>query len=105
MSLAPALSSLPINSACFCRGQGQTPILSIEGESIATRTMLPLAWRGNQPNRVSVRALGNALFVPVSSTIARTQDTRICGRTCLTPPPSHLAPDLRTAAPDEAVVT
>ena len=56
MSLAPALSSLPISSACFCRGQGQTPNLSIDGESIATRTMSPLAWRGNQPNRMSVSA-------------------------------------------------
>ena len=80
----PACRSAPHVSR---RGQGQTPTFSIEGESIATRTMSPLAWRGNQPNRISVRAFCNALCVPVSRTMARTHDTRICGRYRFTPPP------------------
>ena len=46
ISLAPASRSLSMRSACSIRGHGQTPISRIDGESIATRTMSPLAWRG-----------------------------------------------------------
>jgi hypothetical protein len=51
MSLAPAWRSLSIRSACSVRGHGQTPISRIDGESIATRTMSPLAGRGNGQER------------------------------------------------------
>ena len=61
--------------------------------------MSPLAWRGNQPNRISVRAFCNAWCVPVSSTIARTHDTRICGRYRFTPPPAAHADGFTVAAP------
>ena len=51
MSRTPAASSRPINSAWRLRGQGQTPTFSIEGESIATTTMSPVASRDVQRKR------------------------------------------------------
>jgi hypothetical protein len=51
MSCAPAASNLCNSSACSRRGQGHTPIWSIEGASMATTTTLPLAARDRCVNR------------------------------------------------------
>src|SRR5262249_9991075 len=51
---------------------------------MATRTMSPLAWRGNQLNRASLSALCSELWVPLATIVARTHETRICARYCFT---------------------
>jgi hypothetical protein len=79
-SRTPALSSRRSKSACSRRGQGQTPICSIEGASMATTTISPLAWRCCQANRRSVSALRSAPCRPDDSTIVSATTTKICGR-------------------------
>src|SRR5262245_954563 len=80
ISLTPAWLSLSIRAACSCRGHGQTPISRIEGESIATSTMSPPAWRGNVRNRRSVSKSCRMPRSPVRSASTSTHATRICGR-------------------------
>src|SRR5215467_110787 len=56
----------------------------MEGESIATSTMSPLAARGNERNRRSVRASCRMPRSPVRSASASTHATRKCGLYCFT---------------------
>ncbi len=80
ISRTPAFSSCRIKLACSRRGQGQTPTFSIEGASIATTTISPLASRCSEAKRRSASALRKASCQPNASTIASAITTRICGR-------------------------
>src|SRR5437016_5143981 len=61
--------------------------------------MSPVAWRGNQLNRISVREFCNALCAPVSRTTARTHKTRRCGRYCFTArAPRYLSPPFENSS-------
>src|SRR5262245_22511207 len=86
MSVAPASESLLINFACSSRGHGQTPIASMEGESMATTTISPLACLGKLLKRRSRREYFNAVGTPVSRIATRVHTTKRCGRILFTPP-------------------
>src|SRR5262245_28425157 len=86
MSVVPASESLLINFACSSRGHGQTPIASMEGESMATTTTSPLACLGKLLKRRSRREYFNAVGTPVSRIATRVHTTKRCGRILFTPP-------------------
>src|SRR5262249_8310516 len=94
MPVAPASKSLSINFAWSCRGQGQTPIASMEGESIATMTTSPLACLGQVLKRRSRSAFFNASGAPVSDIATKAHTTKRCGR-ILFPPPHRMASQSR----------
>lgn len=86
MPVAPASESLLINFACSSLGHGQTPIASMEGESIATTTISPLACLGKVLKRRPRREFVNAVGTPVSNIATREHTTKRCGRILFTPP-------------------